>query len=227
LPYAYLIEDLLPTHEVHLLAGPSGAGKTRWLFQMLLEWQQGLPVLGKKSYPCEWVYVSGDRSRDSVTRTLGGMGIDPDKVPLVPAWDDHMGINEIFDEIQKSGASFAIIEAFGSFVEPPGNGKCVKQFLQRCDRFMKLAECTILGIVESPKLKPYERYENPRQRVSGAAAWAHFSETIFLVEPDDLSVPDNPHRTLTVCPRNGPGMTFNMVFDSSGRLQPVRTLDRL
>lgn len=219
----FLVDVILPYHEVHLLGGPSGAGKTRWLMQQLLLWELGEDFLGYHSHPAPWVYVAGDRSLESVERTLGGMGIDYRKINVIPAWDKNMGLCEIMDSIKHSKAKLAVWESFGSFVEEPGRSKQVKAFINRMCGFCRDADTTILGVMESPKMKPYERYENPRQRISGAAGWGHFSETVLLVEPDD---PDNidsvPYRTLTCCPRNGPEQHIPLCFDPMGRLLPMQ-----
>lgn len=132
-----------------------------------------------------------------------------------------MQINSILDAITKSKAQLAVWESFGSFVDAPAQGHQVKAFLSRINKICRQQDLTVIGIVESPKQKPYEKYENPRQRVSGAAAWGHFSETIFLVEPDDFDIPDNPYRSLHVCPRNAPAMKMLLGFDLNGRLLPV------
>ena len=217
----YLIDQILPSCEVSLLGGPSGSGKSRWLFDTLLAWQDGLPVLGHQSHPVSWIYVSSDRSTDSVRRTLESMGIDPKRIPLVPAWDENMGINQIMDVIEESHAGLAVIESFGSFVDDP-TSKSVKQLLNITQRMAKRFQITFIGVVESPKMKPYERYENPRQRISGAAAWSHFSETIFLMEPTNPKMPGDPYRTLYVCPRNGTGQVVDLCFDQDGRLIPSK-----
>jgi len=214
----FLIETLLPACELSLMAGPSGAGKSRWLFDNILRWQKGEEILGHRSFPVPWLYVSSDRSEASVKRTFEDMGIDPNEVPLLPAWDMELEFNGILDEIQKRRPGLAVIESFGSFVDPPANGKCVKQHIQRSARFMRRTGTTIWGVMESPKLKPFERYENPRQRISGAAAWGHFSETIFLLEPSNPKLPQDPGRTLYICPRNGAGLSLDMVFDSKGHI---------
>jgi RecA-family ATPase len=214
---AYLIDVILPKEEIHLLAGPSGAGKTTWLFGMLDEWSKGNDVLGHKSHPEPWVYVAADRSIASVNRTLGSMGLAL-PLPPIPAWDRKMTYSQILDAVDGSGCKFAVIEAFGSFVDPPANSACVKAFLSSISYGARANGMTILGVVESPKMKPYEKYDNPRQRVSGAAAWGHFTETIFLVEPVNLSEPKSPERVLFVCPRQGPGERREGAFDAQNRL---------
>ncbi len=214
----YLVESILPCEEVHLLGGPSGAGKTRWLLQTLLEWEKGFDFLGRKSYPVPWVYVSSDRSQVSVERTLGGMGINTEDIAIIPAWDKSMNWYAILDAIEATGAKLAVIESFGSFVDPPCNSHQVKKFINSCAAFCRKFHCTFMGVVESPKMKPYERYELPRQRISGAAAWAHFSETIFLVEPTDTKTADSPFRTLHVCPRNAAPLELKLTFNEKGQL---------
>ncbi len=69
-PDNWIIETLMPTREVHLIGGPSGVGKSTWLFQMLADWQKGLPVFGFKSNPGNFIYVSCDRSDQSVGMTM-------------------------------------------------------------------------------------------------------------------------------------------------------------
>jgi hypothetical protein len=217
MPRQYLVDPILPVHEIHLLGGPSGAGKSRWLFQTLLDWEQGLPVLDYPSHPVPWVYVASDRSLASVCRTFASMGL-LQTIQIIPAWDKGLSFNMILDAIKEQGAQFAVIESFGSFVDPPGNSACVKKFLQPIGRYCRNNDLTILGVMESPKMKPYERYDNPRQRISGAAGWGHFTETIFLMEPADVKDAENRDRIFTLCPRNGTATVINYTFDERGRL---------
>lgn len=215
----HIVDILLPKNEIHLLAGPSGAGKTRWLLHQLLEWETGADFLGHRSHPVPWVYIAGDRTVVGLARTLNSMGIHRD-ITVIPAWDKAMRESEILDKICHSKCHLAVWESFGSFVDPPAQGHQVKAFLNRMNMFCVKYDKTILGIMESPKLKPYERYENPRQRISGAAAWGHHVETIFLVEQEDFEHIETPYRTLHVCLRNGPAMKFSLAFDPLGRLLP-------
>ena len=215
----FLIDCILPKREISLVAGPSGAGKTRWLLNMLVnEWQRGMPVLGYESHPCKWVYVASDRSLASVHRTLRDIGINPESINIIPAWGkDSKSLPQIFDAIKASGAGLAVIEGFGGYAEE-GTPNAVRKYLRAVQHMIECDDITPIGVVESPKMKPHDTYENPRQRVSGAAAWAHYTETIFLVEPEDVSDPRLPTRKLYVCPRNARGLRLKGQFDDRGRL---------
>lgn len=216
---SYLIEDILPSTEIHLLGGPTGSGKTRWLFDTLSDWEQGLPVLGKQSHPVPWVYVAADRTIDGVNRTLDTMEIPRDAFSVIPAWDDHMTFPNIIDEIEKKHAKLAIIEGFGQFVEPPGHSHQVRTFLCAATTLCKCSDITIIGVVEAPKMKPKDTYANPRQRISGVATWGHHVETIFLMEPANAGSPTDPSRVLTVCPRNNAAIVRKFVFSTEGHLK--------
>lgn len=218
----YLIDHIMPSKEVHLMAGPTGAGKTRWLFDALSRWQRHLPILGLACHPVPWVYVASDRSMDGVNRTLDTMGIPRDSFEILPAWDEHMEFGDIMAAVAEIDAKFAVIEGFGQFVQPPGHTHQVRSFLQTACSTCKIDGTTILGVCESPKMKPKDSYQNPRQRVSGAAAWGHHSETIFLVEPTHPDKPQDGHRTLTVCPRNYAGMVIPYNFSKHGHLELVK-----
>lgn len=220
----YLIDGILPTQEVNLLAGVSDAGKTRWLFHWILDWADGKKVLGYKTTPVPWVYVSGDRTERNAIRTLQCMGVDPDRIPLIPAFGaQEKSRDKIMEEIAKRGAQFAIIEAFQSLVDAPGHGHQVKSFLSKMSAFTENYKMfpnglTILGVVESPKLKPNERYTDPRQRVSGVSAWGYYSQTIFLIERPDPKATDDPRRVLYVCPKQGKRYELSGAFDDQGHL---------
>ena len=216
----FLIDCILPKREISLVAGPSGAGKTRWLLHTLKhEWEKGLPVLGYESFPEKWVYIASDRSEASVNRTMTDIGIDPKTINIIPAWGKHRKtLAQIFDAIKDSGAKLAVIEGFGGYAEE-GTPSAVRHHLSTVQHMLESEDVTVIGVVESPKMKPRDVYENPRQRVSGAAAWAHYTETIFLVEPTEVANPKLPSRRLIVCPRNAAGMILQSAFDNQGRLR--------
>lgn len=72
----WIVDQIFPAGAMHLIGGPSGVGKTTWLFQMLYEWEQSLPLFGEyASHPVPWVYISCDRSIREMEQTLLRMGL--------------------------------------------------------------------------------------------------------------------------------------------------------
>ncbi len=222
----YLIDEILMARQVHLLAGPSGAGKTRWLLNMLLEWEKGRSVFGRASHPVPWCYVASDRNVESVHETLRSMAIAPEWIPIVGAFGpERKTWMEIMTAAAKRKAQLLVIESFGSFVEAPGLQIQVKNFMNTANAVIQPSKeapegMTIIGVMESPKMHAQKYYENPRQRVSGVASWAHFAETVMLVEFQDAKDPTSD-RVLTICPRNSRALSFVMTFDGMGRPQVV------
>src|SRR5574337_1032951 len=103
----YLIDSILPVQQVHLVAGPTGAGKTTWLLQTLLDWHRGKPVLGFCSHPCRWAYIAADRTAQDALMTVMRMGIGPAELPFIPARDQHLGTSGILDAIERRAAGGA------------------------------------------------------------------------------------------------------------------------
>jgi hypothetical protein len=219
----YLIEPILPKYEVHLLAGVTGAGKTTWLFHTLLEWEKGLPVLGMPSTPVPWVYVPTDRSLAAAHRTLKAMGINPNAINIIPAHGaDHKTWPKIMGAIADEGAEMAVIEGFGSFVEHGTHGE-VREFLHGAYGYTPPSTqfpngLTIIGVVESPKMKPNERYTLPRQRISGVATWGHMTDCVMLIEHEQPKKQGHPGRVLYVCPRTSPDLEFKGSFKGNNHL---------
>jgi hypothetical protein len=218
----------MPKHEVHLLSGVTGAGKTTWLFHTLLEWEKGLPVLGFTSHPVPWAYVAADRSVASAYRTMNAMGIAHNAVNIIPAHGaDRKTWPQIVEVLAEREIEFAVVEGFGGMVEEPTH-KGVAQFMHdvcgSCSPSNKFPNgLTICGVVESPKMKPAERYALPRQRISGVATWGHMADCIFLIEHGHGAVKSGhqqgtPDRTLYVCPRIGKDLELKGSFKATNHL---------
>lgn len=73
----WVVDKIFPAGAMHLIGGPSGVGKTTWLFQMLHEWEQSQPLFGEyASHPMPWVYISCDRSMREMQQTLVRLGYE-------------------------------------------------------------------------------------------------------------------------------------------------------
>lgn len=220
-----LIEDILTPNRVHLLGGASDVGKTRWLLPMLMDWEKGRDVLGRKSHPVPWAYISGDRIQLEVHETLTKLGIPIAAVRVIPASGFHhkdwLAAFQAAAELRPV-PQLLVVEGFSQMA---GDKRFeVYEFLEDmlawCQPSVQFpAGLTILGVVESPKQKPYERYPNPRQRIAGSSLWGYKASTILLIEstkadPEMLT----GNRVFYCCPKNAQRRQLNAIFDAQGRL---------
>lgn len=219
--YEYLISDILPANEVHLLGGSSGSGKTTFLFQMLADWQAGKPVLGHTSYPVPYAYVSIDRSRTSVRRTLQRLDLT-EQITRIVAREDLPGTLSVGIVIARArerypDASCFFIEGFQTLVGNKGNSYTdVACLLQATTAFCTKEGVTIFGICHSPKLKIEEGFQHPREMLLGSVAWAAFSDTIFIMDMNEQTKIVTCH----VLPRNAASEQHPFMFmPPNGRLE--------
>jgi hypothetical protein len=222
----YLIDTLIPEYEVHLVGGPSGAGKTRWLFQMLQQWQKGESVFGFRSHPAEYVYVATDRSYASVCETLRGLGLNPETVPILQALDlesaPGYSIPWLFKLLRERHpkAKLVIIEAIATFV-PGGKSNdyhAVGKFLRELSRLCRKNKITIIGVHHTAKEKEKQAYTADREKLLGSGGWSAFAETLFVITPVKSQDPKSPFRRIVILPRNGAGTVVNFKFNEAGRL---------
>ena len=214
----YLIDHIFQAHQNHLLGGPSGAGKTRWLLETFAKWKRGQPIFGHNSHPAPWLYVNSDRNQEDFDAILKSLSIEPGEVPMFPAWDLRLGYNGIIDYIAKTQPRLVVWEGFDHLAGDRANSFVVTNFLQRVSGDMLKLDFTVLGVNERPKMNPRDRYPNPRERISGPAAWARHASTIFLLEFGVESHPQDPSRNFFVCPRHDPAVEYRAAMTMEGRI---------
>lgn len=227
MPQPPLIDKILPPNRVHVLGGVSDAGKTRFIIPLMLQWETGVPIFGFATNPVPWTYVAGDRSTVEVAETLDSMNIPRSAIRVLSA----------FGEKRKPRYYETLMEASEMTPQPQllvwegfqdlcGDSKTeVMDFLSAIASYCAPSKqfpvgLTILGIVESPKQKPYERYLNPRQRISGASAWAYHTSTVMLLEGDPATNPDltQPERDLWICSKFIQRRKLQATFNQAGHL---------
>lgn len=187
------------------------------------QWRRGKDVLGHRSYPVPWVYVVMDRPYSSAETTLLSLDIDPLMVNVIPAMDlGYKSISQVVDHAKGLGAKFLIIEMFSYLLRGIHTSESVRDFMGSVQRLLCDESMTILGTMESPKMKPKDVYKNPRQRISGPASWGHCCETVILVEPDPRLPEDSPRRTISIHTRNGRAEIFPAEFRKDGQIHILR-----
>ncbi|MDE2020623.1 MAG: AAA family ATPase [Patescibacteria group bacterium] len=225
----YLVDQWFSVQGVHLVAGPSGTGKTRWLLKLIEAWQRGESVFGHASHPVPFVYIAADRGRRDAFATMYGIKMNPKTWPLV-AHDDVPHIETAQQIIKRAllyfpAAKVFVIEGLASLM--PGGGDkamangAVQKFLKDLGKFNKSTDSTVIGTVHTTKAKSDSVYEIAREKIMGASAWGAYSNTIVYLEYANANDPVNPERRITVLPRNAPVETFYMRFNGEGLLERI------
>lgn len=230
----FIVDQILPAHEVHLIGGPSGAGKTRWTTQLLQKLQAGEKIFGFQSHPTPYVYVASDRSYASMCETLRQQGIDPDTFNILPARDmesdtSQYSIPWLIALVKKHFplAQLIVLESIATFI-PGGQGKIndyhtVTKFLRQLGRLVYKEHYTIIGSHHTAKEKMESGYIMDREKLLGSGGWSGFVETIFMLNLLDASNPKSPFRRLSILPRNAPNFSVNYKFGEDGRLIEMAT----
>ena len=220
----YLVDGMIPANQVHLLAGPSGGGKTTLAFQMLSALATGEPFLGRWTRKVTVAYVSGDRPAESVLETQDRCGVS---FPIFSAVDENLVGEDLLSKIFPRLTAVCggvrpdviYIDGFTAFV-PGGflnNYAVVAKWLASLQRWARKMKVTIIGACHATKTKEGEKFTNPRQRIAGSVAWAGFSETVLIIEPLD-DEKDKAKRVVHILPRNHAEETMFLKFNTEGRL---------
>jgi len=214
----FIIDRLLPINRVHLLAGISSAGKSRFALPALVMWHACLPVMGLRSWPVPWCVVCGDRPIADAHDTLNSMGIPLSEVPIIPAFGkNNKPFFRIMEEIKDGGYEFVFWEGFDMLVKNPNNPNEVKELLSDVTAYCEEG-LTVLGTVGVAKLKPHEIYQNPRQLVAGSSIWERATSSNLIIVPTNALDIGDKGRLLYCSLKNSPSFSVTGSFDDKGIL---------
>src|ERR1700674_4225398 len=174
----FIVDDILPANCIHLIGGPSGAGKSRFLFsEIIIPWRAGTDVMGYKSNPAPFAYISCDRPRASVLRTLEAIEITPD-FPILSV----MGRSKTLPTFQSILSSVPkdtrvlFIEPIQVFAKRQNDYLSVWEWFQHAYTLCEERQITILGSCHTTKVKEDAQFLHPREKVLGSVAWAACAE---------------------------------------------------
>jgi hypothetical protein len=220
----FIIDSLFPSRRIHLIGGASNVGKTRWILPTMVAWASGKPIMGFRSHPAPWAYVSGDRLLIEALETIKGLALPLNEIQIIPAFGGHNKTwPQVLAEAAKLKVSVLVWEGFGDLVRDPQRRPQVREFLGSisacCAESIEFPNgLTILGIMETPKMRPKDRYQSPRERISGAASWGYHTSSVLMLEATKPEDPSNPSRILFASLKNAPSFTSLGTFTTSGHI---------
>lgn len=186
----YLIEEILPAHEIHLIFGPDGEQSRRDTFvhQMLSEWAMGQSVLGTwQSFPVPFCYMCYGRTPASLQRSLDKHQILTRFPTVFLTPTDAHDPNNIIRLASNAVPDLRLIvlDSISLLCPNSRDNANLTNSLLGLKAFCAANNVTIIGVASAPKAKANERYPNVRDRISGGGAWSQLAETMISVEAID------------------------------------------
>lgn len=225
----YLIEGLLAAGSVNIICGPSGAGKTTWIFQSISEWLAGRPVAGHNSIQNpdrrKFFYLAADRDGDDVDELIDRVGLWNDNIPRGSLIDSGLAPKN-WPALVPDGTSLVFLDGATVMIEGPLNDNAtVGRFLTGIRRWAKIHKAAVILACHSPKRWKSDELVNARENILGAVAWGGYADTVFVMTEDNPSDPTSSLRTLHIEKRHGRKEKLSYQFTDDGRLIEVVGVD--
>jgi hypothetical protein len=217
----YLIADLFALCSVNLLAGMSGGGKTRLIFQLLEEIERYQTFFG---FPCLAPiiprYYAFDRTLPAIHDTLNSMKCELNCY-IESRLDSALRFGEMTIPTAKEtlSSNLIILDGLDCLVPKLIDSNQVGDLLFRCAKLATETRSSVWGALGTSKVKLGEGYAHPRERIIGSSFWARMTETNMLISQEDEA--DDNSRSFYILPRNCRNYSIALTFDE-GRL--VRTI---
>lgn len=221
-----LVEHLLPLHEVSIIAGASGAGKTSIIMQLFHALQTGTPFFGMASKPGLKIgYIASDRGGDSLSYWANIMDVDMTQIPTISLIkDDTVNLNHLEKNPMNLLISLIkrllpcdllVIDPMIIFFGCDTKSYTANaQRLIYLNRVAHLHHVTILGTHHAVKARTDFGYRRPQDRISGTGAFLGYSSTqIFLDTPEESGT---DHHTLHIVSHTAPPREIPLVRDDRG-----------
>lgn len=224
-PARFIVQDLFPAEEVHIIFGPTRAGKTSLALQAFDDFCHARPVLGYKSYPAPACFISCGRNRASLRAHMQRLHLDPNNLP-------HLGLPEILraDEYNLAAAyqcakqllpAVRVLFLDGMDTLASGNrndSRDASHSLISATRFCYENQLTVIGTAPAVKAKEGSGYLDPLDRISGSGSIMSHTATKILIERWKTKDITEPTRRVTLCPSQMPEIIKFARFSESGTL---------
>ena len=222
----WLVDKIWPEGTIHLIAGPSGVGKSSWLLPAVKDWSEGKPILGFPSHPKPFVYLMCDRSEIELFHTLNRLGLGEWDIPAYSieslGHDPRCMIEPSTLTIESLPGIFPwakvfFIEAYHWFYKSESKSQTsayantLRFWSSVRDAFCQ-KDLTIVATTHEAKGNEYVK---TRDKVYGNVGQVAVSGTIITMEYDEK---DDDTRILRVAPRDSKEFTCQYKFDETGKL---------
>jgi KaiC/GvpD/RAD55 family RecA-like ATPase len=197
---ADLIEYILPKHEVSILAGASGAGKTTLIMQVLCNLQHNEQVFGHAiEEDLNIGYIAADRTWDAYARLAMQVGVDLDRIKVKALIDDTSidldqlesnaqgTMYKVLSSLVAEGCDLIVVDPLVVLLGSDINTyHVIAARMIKLNRFCKANQVTILGTHHATKARTDFSFKRPQDRISGSSALLGFTSTqLFLASGEE------------------------------------------
>ena len=227
----YLIDDILPTNQLHMLAGAHHSGKTFLLLQMLDDFRQGKMIWERRSHPVPFVYLTCDRNPEKFQERLNLMGIKD--LPFVSAmdlkfkpsgwkWSQRLtALRQLINHGRQKvpNAELFIIDPLTLFVGGKSNDYSgLFGQLYEINQMAREEKITPLSSWHAGKLKKLDQFVRPEDRIlgSGGGIGGAIETLLFLTGAKETQ---DGLATLTIIPRDVPEWEYRLDRAKDGRFE--------
>lgn len=226
-----LIRGILPAHEVSILSGASGAGKTTLIMQLVAAIVRGeTTFFGHEiRQPIRVAYIAADRTWDSYRELANRIGLDLTRLQARSIVDDTT-IDVVRLERDPMDLLHMMISSFDSptlvVVDPmvlflgvdPNRYHQVAPRLIRMGRWCRQNRFTMLATHHATKARTDYSFKRPQDRISGSSALLGFtSSQLFLSSPEEIG---KPYSEFTAVNHNAPPEAIRLERDERGLFVP-------
>jgi len=227
-----IVETLIPRNLIHIIAAPVGIGKSTLIFQMCGAIDTGGSFLGYNTSPARVVYITADRSQAETRASMARLGMSALPIKIVSIKDTIGAKIPFLETLVRDNCKpgdLCFIEPL-NFFHRDGENKTgnvndfiqVAHFLMRIGKLAIQEKVTIVGSLHSSKAKVGEGYAVAREKILGSVAWAAFTSTVIIIEPNAPDQTEDPGRSIHLLPRNSAPKVLNYMADpANGMLVPM------
>jgi hypothetical protein len=222
----YVIRDLFPSKQIHLIFGPAHSGKTTLMMQIMDDWRNGRDVFGYHSHPAPYCYASCTKQLPDVESHMRRIGLDPATIPHLSLQNtsssrEDFNIETLILKAKSLVPDLRVLWLEGLGTICPGKiteVRDVTEFLRNLMSICRREHLTIIAEMTTVKAREGNSYSYAIDRLPGSNVWSDMTGSkipIDLADPRDLT---DINRIVVLVMRNRASRRLYAAFVDSGLL---------
>lgn len=223
----FLVHDLFPTNEFHIIYGPARAGKTTLMLQIADDWSHSRDVFGLRSYPAPFVFVTATKTRGALNTHMARLGINGfPYFALVNYAKNHeeRNLSHILAHARHLVPSLRVLFIDGLSAICPkrlSDHSEVMQFMLDTVKVCQSQAITIIGTLTTAKAREGQDYTSPLERLLGSGAFSDGSNCKILIDHPNPRKTSDASRLIYLMPADLPMWEQHAKFSSEGSLKMI------